>query len=547
MTHDFSTFDLHPTLVQTVADLGYTTPTPIQTSLIPAMLAGGDVIGQAQTGTGKTAAFALPLLHALAPDRSGVQALVLVPTRELAMQVATAVFTYGRALGARVLPVYGGQPYQRQIDRLRKGVDVVVATPGRLLDLMDQGALDLSTVRTVVLDEADEMLSMGFADDLEKILQATPAARQTALLSATMPPGIRRLAERYLRDPQTCAAGTTAKTADAIEQRYYAVRQPDKIAALARLLEVEPVVSAVVFVHTRAGVADVAGALAERGFAAEALSGELAQSARADVLERFRRQRIQVLVATDVAARGLDIDHVSHVFNMDLPRDPEVYVHRIGRTGRAGKTGVAIAFVAPHQRRLLQSVESFIRQPLTYTPVPTTEAVEAHRDARVQEALAARLAAAPAARDRSLLVALLADGHDPLDVAAAALALARADERPIEPVEEARAPHRDGHGHRAERAPRGTDRRASHAPPRSAREAGMVSLSLDTGYADGVRPAHVVSALASGADIPGQALGQIRIQERYTEVDVPEELAGRVLARTGGYRIGRRRVSVMPA
>ena len=559
----FATFGLRPELVQIVAELGYTEPTPIQASLIPAMLAGGDVVGQAQTGTGKTAAFALPVLHALTPGASHVQALVLVPTRELAMQVASAIYSYGRPIGARVLAVYGGQPYQRQIDRLRRGVDVVVATPGRLMDLLDQNALDLGQVSTVVLDEADEMLSMGFVEDIQKILDGTPEGRQTALLSATMPPAIRRLATRYLRDPQTCTVAAVRGAAEAIEQRYYAVRQGDKVAALARLLEVEPVVSAVVFVHTRAGVAEVAEALAERGFAAEGLSGEMSQVSRADTLERFRRQRLKVLVATDVAARGLDIDHVSHVFNMDLPRDPEVYVHRIGRTGRAGKTGIAIAMVAPHQRRLLQAVEGFVGRPIDRTDLPTAEAVEAHRGKHIQAAVEAHLALAPAPRDRDLLMALLAEGHDPMDVAAAALAAARADERPIEHIEPvydrpARpsygasnygAPSHGGPRHSAP-AGRPTDRPAGGyaerpgAAAHGRRDVKMVPITMDTGRAHGTSPAQVVGALAYWADIPGNAIGKIRIEEDHTRVDVPEHLVGQVLARRGAYMIERRRIAV---
>jgi ATP-dependent RNA helicase DeaD len=539
LTQSFSTFDLRPELAQTVADLGYTTPTPIQSALIPVMLTGRDVIGQAQTGTGKTAAFALPTLHRLAPGVSAVQALVLVPTRELAIQVATALHGYGRGLGARVLPVYGGQPYQRQIDRLRKGIDVVVGTPGRLLDLIEQGALDLGHVSTVVLDEADEMLSMGFSEDLEKILDRTPAERQTALLSATMPAGIRRLAERYLRDPETCTVARQEQTDAAIEQRYYAVRHGDKVNALARLLEVEPVVSALVFAQTRAGVAEVADALAERGFSTEALSGELAQSARTEVLDRFRRQRVQILVATDVAARGLDIDHVSHVFNVDLPRDPEVYVHRIGRTGRAGKSGVAISLVAPYHRNELRKIEGYQRQAIAPAVLPTPEEIERHRDGKLQEQLAAQIAEEPNARDRALVAALVAAGLDPMDVAVAALGLARTDEqqRPIAPIEEigSRAPRRPALPERRGDRP---DQFHNGAPVR------MVPITLDTGRADGILPGQIVGALAYWADIPGHVIGKIRIEEDHTRVDVPEGVVEQVLAKRGSYMIGRQKVAV---
>ncbi len=537
MNNAFSDFELRPELAQTVAELGYTDPTPIQSALIPLMLAGRDVIGQAQTGTGKTAAFTLPTLHRLEPGAGAVQALVLVPTRELAIQVAKAMHTYGAGIGARVLPVFGGQSYQRQIDRLRKGVDVVVGTPGRLLDLINQGALDLSRVSTVVLDEADEMLSMGFSEDLEKILDATPAERQTALLSATMPPGIRRLAQRYQRDPQTCTAAPQAENSGSIEHRYYAVRHPDKIAALTRLLEVEPVVSALVFAQTRAGTTEVAAALQERGFAAEALSGELAQAARTEVLDRFRRQRVQILVATDVAARGLDIDHVSHVFNLDMPRDPEVYIHRVGRTGRAGRSGVAISLVAPYHRNELRRVEGLMRQSIPPAVLPTPDEIMAHRDLQLQSRLAAAVAAEPSSRDRAMVVELVAAGLDPMDLAAAALGLARGDEsaRPVEHLEEPRETRRPGIPSR-----RGDRPDRSHGSP----EVPMVPLTLNTGKTDGILPGQIVGALAYWGDIPGHAVGKIHIEDNHTRVDVPADLVEKVMARRGSFMIGRQKVSV---
>lgn len=569
----FDTLGLREELVSTVAGLGYDTPTPIQEALVPLLLQGRDVVGQAQTGTGKTAAFTLPMLQRLAENGGegtarAPRALVLAPTRELAVQVASAVHTYGKTLGARVLPVYGGQPYHKQTSRLERGVDVVVGTPGRLIDLMTQGALDLSAVQVVVLDEADEMLSMGFAEDLETILDATPAERQTALLSATMPAGIRRIATRYLREPESVVVGAQHRAAAAIAQRFYLVREHDKPAALARLLEVEPVEAALVFVRTRAETAAVAEALQAAGFAAEALSGELSQAARTDVLGRLRSRRIQVLVATDVAARGLDVEHVSHVFNLDLPRDPEVYVHRVGRTGRAGRTGVAVALVAPHQRGLLRRIEDFTRQPVEQAVLPTPDEVRAHRETALRAALAERLPSGDEdtlARERALVLSLLAEGHDPLDLAAAAVALARRDEAEIAPVAEVRDrprperafERRDGHrpgnerfggnrsgnerggfGRQDGRGPRGFDRRPT------AQEEGMVRLALNTGHMHGVRPGQIVGALAHFGEIPGSAIGRITIDYRQTWVDVPEALAPQVLARSGRYQIGRNKIEV---
>ncbi|MFO8011218.1 MAG: DEAD/DEAH box helicase, partial [Dehalococcoidia bacterium] len=333
MTNEFTQLGLHPQLVQTVTELGYTAPTPIQAEVIPLMLAGHDVIGQAQTGTGKTAAFALPLLQNLQQAKRCVQALVLAPTRELAMQVTQATHEYGNSQRVRVLAVYGGQPYGQQISRLRQGVDIVVGTPGRLLDLIKKGELDLSGVSTVVLDEADEMLSMGFIEDIKEILSKTPSERQTALFSATIMAEIRNLANKYMKSPHSVTIESKHLTVDAVDHRCCLVNREDKLAVLTRLFEVEDITSALIFVSTRIGTSNLVNELMGRGVAAEALNGDLNQQTREQVLNRFRRNQSTVLVATDVAARGLDIDDISHVFNYDLPLDPEMYVHRIGRTG----------------------------------------------------------------------------------------------------------------------------------------------------------------------------------------------------------------------
>ena len=547
MTTAFSHLGLHPELVQAVEALGFTTPTPIQSAMIPVMLEGHDVIGQAQTGTGKTAAFALPILHRLEPGAGAVQSLVLVPTRELAVQVAKAMHDLGRQRDIRVLPVYGGEPYGRQISRLNKGVDVVVGTPGRLLDLIQREALDLSEVQTVVLDEADEMLSMGFIDDIESILSATPADRQTALLSATVPPEIRRLADRYLRQPQFVAIEREQVTVAAIEQRHYLVYESDKLAALTRLFEVEPITSALIFVRTRAGTGELAAELATRGFPAEALSGELEQEERERVMNRFRRNLIKVLVATDVAARGLDIDHISHVFNFDMPEDPEIYVHRIGRTGRAGKTGIALSLVTPNERWRLGRIEGFIKTSIARATLPTVDEIHARREAELLERVSSGLLGGRLGQERALVETLVEAGHDPVEVAAAALRLVRGDaaQRPILPVNEVqdrRPQHKNGRqaGAAFERQPR--QRR-----PRGAPEAGMVSLTLSKGKVHGVRPADVVSTIAFHANIPGQAIGRIHIQDNHTLVDVPEQFVAQVLARSANFRIRRQAIDVARA
>jgi ATP-dependent RNA helicase DeaD len=537
----FSDLPLRPELQETVAGLGYEAPTPIQAELIPVLLDGRDAIGQARTGTGKTAAFALPLLHRLAESdaRGTVRALVLAPTRELAVQVSSAVYTYGQALGVRTLPITGGQPYHKQTRRLRQGVDVVVATPGRLVDLLNQGAIDLSAVETVVLDEADEMLSMGFADDLEAILAATPDARQTAFLSATLPPRIRQLAGSTLRDPATITVAGGDRTAADIAQRAYLVNGRDKLAAIVRLLETEEVTSALAFVKTRVATTALAADLSAAGYAAEPISGELSQGQRTAVLGRFRSGRVRILVATDVAARGLDIDHVSHVLNVDLPIDTEAYVHRVGRTGRAGREGTALSLVTPGERGLLRRIERYAKRDIPFSELPTIADVEAARSARLADAVGTALDGATDA-DRRLVLDLVTSGEDPMRVAAAALAVARGarNEAPLTPIREARADRG-----RPDRQRPGNHPRHTGTAERTARESGYVRLALDAGRDVGVRPGQVVSALARTAEIPGKALGKILIGDERTLVDVPSDLVDQVLAQ-GDYRFGKRLAGV---
>ncbi|MEM7332697.1 MAG: DEAD/DEAH box helicase, partial [Chloroflexota bacterium] len=381
----FEDFGLRSELLQAIDKLGYTEPTPIQAGVISSLLKGKDVIGQAQTGTGKTAAFALPILHNVDPIQKYVQAVVLAPTRELAMQVAEAIGEYGRYRNVEVLPIYGGASYGMQKGRLRKGVDIVVGTPGRMLDLIKQGSLDLSSVKTIVLDEADEMLSMGFIEDIESILEALPFYHQTCLFSATMPKEIRKLAENYMSEPESVTIKRKELTVDAIDQRYYLVQEKDKLAALTRLFEVEEISRCLIFARTRMGTSELANELSVRGFPAEVLNGDLSQDAREHVVKRFRNDQIKVLVATDVAARGLDIDGISHVFNFDLPMDPEVYVHRVGRTGRAGATGIAATFLTPKEMWRLRKIEKYTRKKVTKTTLPTIEQIQAHRETQLMD------------------------------------------------------------------------------------------------------------------------------------------------------------------
>ena len=543
MTSEFTQLNLHPQLLQALTDLSYTVPTPIQSSIIPVMLTGKDVIGQAQTGTGKTAAFSLPILQNLAQGHKQVQALIMAPTRELAIQTADALHDYGRHLDVRVLAVYGGQPYSRQLGHLKKGVDIVVGTPGRMLDLIRQKALDLSKISTVVLDEADEMLSMGFIEDIEAILKETPAIRQTALFCATMPAGIRRLANRYMQTPQAFTMGGKQLTVSAIEQRYYLVNEVDKLAALTRLFEIEPITSVLIFARTRLATAGLANELTARGFPAEALNGDMTQDARIQVLNRFRHNQSKVLVATDVAARGLDIDDISHVFNYDMPQDAEVYVHRVGRTGRAGKTGIAISLLTPGERWNLGKIESYTKQKVTRSVLPTEEDIQSHREASLLEQMMMWLKRGRCQREREIVTELVAEGSDAIAIAAAALKLARGEEkqRPIDPISEVQEWRQDKSGKAGKR---GIRRNGVGGRSNDSYEKGMIRITLGVGTADGISPNQVMGSLSRHADIPGHSIGKIRIQKECTLVDIPEKFVGQVLAKAGSYRIGRRNIAV---
>ena len=546
MTTDFSSLNLRDEILQAIAQLGYTEPTPIQAGMIPLMLTGADVIGQAQTGTGKTAAFALPILHNFTPQKNP-QALILAPTRELALQVANSITEYGKGMRVRVLAVYGGQPYSPQINALRRGVDIVVGAPGRLNDLLERGALHLNEIKTLVLDEADEMLNMGFIEDVEKILSTTPPGRQTALFSATLPARIRALADRFMRDPQAVTIKRATLTLASTEQRCYLVHESDKLSALTRLFETEPIHSALIFARTRAETAALANELVVRGIPAEAIHGDLDQHARERVLGRFRSNQLKVLVATDVAARGLDIENISHVFNYHLPDDAEVYVHRIGRTGRAGKSGVAITLLSPRERRRMREVEALTKQPVTRMELPTKEDILKHREGKLVETLKVWLGRARYKRELEIVNQLVAEGFDPVAIAGAALKMARGDEkqRPIAEVAEVTDERRKkkDEGERREKPER---RERSDGAARSKRvrgeashEAGMVRLRAKVGKVHGVRPNDVVGTIAFHADIPGYTIGKIRIEPKVTFVDIPEESLNKVLAKNEEYRIGK--------
>ncbi|MGA7194712.1 MAG: DEAD/DEAH box helicase [Anaerolineales bacterium] len=549
MTTEFTSLNLRPELMQAISELGYTEPTPIQSGMIPLMLTGVDVIGQAQTGTGKTAAFAFPILNNFTHERY-VQSLILAPTRELALQVADSIIEYGKHLNVRVLAVYGGQPYGPQISQLNRGVDIVVGTPGRLLDLIERKALNIKHVRTVVLDEADEMLNMGFIEDVEKILSETPAERQTALFSATLPSRIRTLASRFMHDPQAVTIKRDTLTLTTTEQRYYLVHENDKTNALTRLFEIEPIHSALIFARTRAETSQLANELVVRGIPAEAIHGDLDQQARERVLGRFRANQLKVLVATDVAARGLDIDDISHVFNYHLPDDAEVYIHRIGRTGRAGKTGIAITLLSPREKRRMREVEALTKQNVTKMELPTIEDIQKYRESKVVENMKIWLGRGRFKRELEMVQELITAGHDPLNIAAAALKLARGDEkqRPISEIADvkAEAPRKFekdfGRGPRGGAIKRefGKSRRVSH-------EEGMIRLKLNKGKANGIRPNDIVGTIAFHANIPGHVIGKIRIEDKLTYVDIPEDLVDQVLKHNGNYNVGKEKFSLTKA
>ena len=518
----FAALGLRPELLEALAGLGYEEPTPIQREAVPLLLEGRDLLGQAATGTGKTAAFALPILQRLQRGgRVAPLALVLVPTRELAMQVAEAITRYGSALGARVVPVFGGQSIGPQMAALARGAHVVVATPGRARDHLGRGTLPLGAVEVVVLDEADEMLDMGFAEDLEAILEATPATRQTVLFSATLPPRITAIARRHLREPVRVKIASEPPARGArplVRQTAYVVARAHKPAALARVLDVEAPAAAIVFCRTRTEVDALAEALGARGYRAEPLHGGLSQEQRDRVMGRLRAGSAELLVATDVAARGLDVDVLTHVVNYDVPAAPETYVHRIGRVGRAGRAGVAITLVEPRERRLLATIERLTRQPIAIAPVPSVADLRARRAAQLVDRLREVLVAddlEPAAA----VVDALADEVELRDLALAAVQLAQRALRPL--TDEAEIPAPRAHEERPVRGQRPAPRAAA---------SGKASLYIGVGRSAGIRPADLVGAIANETDLSGRDIGPITIAERHAIVGVPAEAADDVIA-----------------
>lgn len=536
----FASLGLLPELVDALSSLGYEEPTPIQSESIPPLLQGRDLVGQAATGTGKTAAFALPILNRLKTGERSESpvALVLVPTRELAVQVSEAMHKYGRGVGARVVPIYGGQPIGRQLRTLERGVDVVVATPGRALDHVNRGTLALNKLQVVVLDEADEMLDMGFAEDIETLLAGTPPSRQTVLFSATMPARIESIARRHLKDPSRIAIERERAApgeAPRVRQTAYIVTRSHKVAAIGRILDLEAPTAALVFCRTRNEVDQLTETLNGRGFRAEALHGGMSQEQRDRVMGRLRSGSAELLIATDVAARGLDVEQLTHVVNYDVPSAPESYVHRIGRVGRAGREGVAITLAEPREHRLLKNIERVTRQRIDIAKIPTVADLRARR-LELTRANLREAALRPDELERfRVVVESLAGEFDLMDIAMAAVRVAHEATVGAEDDEE-NIPNFEP---RPERFERPDSRKEGSRRPgkpvtasRGRRPAteGMTRVFIGAGRDAGVRPQDLVGAIANEARLPGRQIGAIEISDRFSLVEVPEAAADSVIA-----------------
>jgi ATP-dependent RNA helicase DeaD len=542
----FAELGLSDAVLKAVNDVGYETPSAIQAATIPPLLAGRDVVGLAQTGTGKTAAFALPILSRLDVAQKLPQALVLSPTRELALQVSEAFEVYAAHMrGVHLLPIYGGQAYGAQLSALRRGVHIVVGTPGRIMDHLAKGTLDLSELKYLVLDEADEMLKMGFAEDVETILADTPADKQVALFSATMPPQIRRIAKKYLNDAEEVTVESKTTTSANTTQRYLVVSYPQKVDALTRILEVENFEGMIVFVRTKNETEALAEKLRARGYSAAAISGDVVQAQRERTVNQLKTGKLDILVATDVAARGLDVDRISHVVNYDIPIDTESYVHRIGRTGRAGRSGAAISFITPRERRLLDAIERATRQPLTQMQLPSVEDVNVTRLARFDDAITAALGQQSRIAAFRDIIGHYVEHHDvpEADVAAALAVVAQGDTPLLLSEDDARfqRQEREERGERGERGATGerTERRARSTKP-------MAPYRIEVGKRQHVEPRQIVGALANEGGLSRDDFGHIQIKPDFSIVELPADLSGQVLAKLKNTRISGKLIEIKP-
>lgn len=542
----FSELGLAAPVLKALQDVGYERPSPIQAAAIPHLMAGHDLLGQAQTGTGKTAAFALPLLSRLEAGNRNTQVLVLAPTRELALQVAEACQRYAKHMpDFHVLPIYGGSSYETQTRALRRGAQVVVGTPGRVMDLIRRKNLDLSGLKALVLDEADEMLRMGFIDDVDWIMEQCPATRQVALFSATMPDQIRRVAQKHLKQPKEIKIITKTSTAPTIRQRYWQVTGLHKLDAMTRLLEVEPYEAVLVFVRTKNAAEELAGKLAARGHACEALHGDIPQKLRERTVDKLRQGQLDILIATDVVARGLDVERITHVVNYDIPYDTESYVHRIGRTGRAGRKGEAILFVAPRERRMLRAIEHATRQAIEPMKMPSTEDINQHRMTKFKERIRETMMGEELEIYVNLVNELIEeDSADPLELAAALAKLVQGDQPLLldESIPEPQFnPSNDRGGRDFERRDGGRDfadrgdrpaRRMPSLEPRPLKDNPDVEMEryrVDVGAHHGVKPGQIVGAIANEANIESRFIGNIDIADDFSTVDLPKGMTADVL------------------
>ncbi|HEX3546150.1 MAG TPA: DEAD/DEAH box helicase [Mycobacterium sp.] len=531
----FADLQIHPSVLQAVGDVGYESPSAIQAATIPAMLAGSDVVGLAQTGTGKTAAFAIPILSKIDSANKATQALVLAPTRELALQVAEAFGRYGaRMPEINVLPIYGGQSYGVQLAGLRRGAQVVVGTPGRVIDHLERGTLDLSRLDYLVLDEADEMLQMGFAEDVERILADTPEYKQVALFSATMPPAIRKITTKYLHNPVEVTVKAKTATAENISQRYIQVAGPRKMDALTRVLEVEPFAAMIVFVRTKQATEEVAERLKARGFSAAAINGDIPQAQRERTIAALKDGSVDILIATDVAARGLDVERISHVLNYDIPQDTESYVHRIGRTGRAGRSGEALLFVTPRERHLLKAIEKATRSKLIEAELPTVDIVNAQRVEKFRDSITDALNAPGLELFRSIIQEYERENNVPLADIAAALALQSRDGDEFlmtePPPEQRRARDRE-------------DRPRKARQDRQPRE-GLATYRIAVGKRHKVGPGHIVGAIANEGGLHRSDFGHITIRPDDSLVELPAKLSKQTLKALENTRISGVRINL---
>ncbi|MDR3444538.1 MULTISPECIES: DEAD/DEAH box helicase [unclassified Dyella] len=547
----FAALGLHPELLRALTDVGYESPSPIQAATIPPLLEGRDVLGQAQTGTGKTAAFALPILSRIDLKPGKPQALVLAPTRELAIQVAEAFQRYATHMpGLQVLPIYGGQSYGPQLHSLKRGVQIVVGTPGRVIDHLERGTLDLSELKFLVLDEADEMLRMGFIDDVEKVLQATPPERQVALFSATMPSQIRKIAQQHLKDPREVTIKSSTTTAANIRQRYWFVSGMHKLDAMTRILEAEPFDAMIIFARTKSATEELAEKLQARGLAAAAINGDIAQAQRERVIQQLKDGKLDILVATDVAARGLDVERISHVMNYDIPYDTESYVHRIGRTGRAGRSGEAILFVTPREKGMLRAIERATRQPIEEMKLPTVEAVNDVRIAKFKQRISDTIAVGELGLFQQLIEQYEQEHNIPAVEIAAALARIAQGNQPLlltpppkreftprEPGREREhSRDRGDREHRGEREQRPRDRDRDAGPrdftPRPVRphhtEEGKSTYRIEVGHEHGVKPGNIIGAIANEAGLESQHIGRLSIRGEYSLIDLPAGMPAEV-------------------